>query len=1278
MTTKYSIRAIQQGQTLQNYLVTSDAGANGRALVIQAAQGTRYQIADILTLVSPAKLQIKRAGKNLLLALPGGDVGNPDVVVQNFFAVEDVSMSGFSGKGELMAYDTSFASGSGDTAGIHTQALGDSQIAIATLAAPGGLLGPDWYSSGWGLAALAGGGLAVAAMGRSSGSDSGSSSAAAAGLAKITAYKSDPSKATPAVADFQDAGVIGVDTSNLVGITTLIPRSQLTLNTAASLQTLVNSFNKILAEANGTAPDASPNLDPVATDYVNLMGANSPSFLGKKDGALSLLNDRVKALNATDLDTYSEIKALADAVEVVSQLAQAAASTTGAAASTGNLTQAQLALLGVDVTATNLGAVSDAIRQAPDDMSTLGTTAKLKDLVSAYNKILAEANGSAADATLANPSAQDYAAIQASIGLAATDSDALARLNAVLGNLSSDAVDTVDEINKLAATLDKVQTIAALATGASLNAAQTFTATELSALGLTGLGSSSEANNNALAIKVSEAIRDKELADVGPGLGTGQKLVDGVKTAANQTQVERLQALMGLEVIKNYTVDAVSPANTTAAPTLADWSNLGIFHVRSDGSGMADVLSATEVNYLNTAADKLPATQLDGVVKLQTMADTYFKIYAEANGIAADATPANPTASDYGLIGLGASSKAVAVASPQNAAALKLLNDVVGNRIGTEVDSVKEIQALSDTVDKVMRAASGVSQNFTVAELSALGLRGASSTATSANMVDFDQLLQATSSANGDAVDTVAELQALLSLAVLRAWARDVNADASASPAVVKTAIVPTAQDYKDIGVVRSVAKNAADGSAGAVPAQLSVADVAAVNDAMDTLVVNTNGVVNSETLLGDTGKVKAIAASYFKILNEANGSASNYISDALVHDATTDLNVDPTWQDYVKLGVTPAVEDANRTSLINSLVGEKTFAQVNTVAELQHLVSVADTLLGAAGNAAGANLTLAQLSNSTTDANNDGLGLVGVNSNNWLDINAAIHAVTGADKLNTFEELQSLVGFVRIARYASTSVNDVPTFADWASLKLDTGTDLVGENSQYLSSYNSAVDAFNTIGGVGSTSTDSTPGHLQGLVTAYNTILAEANGAAADATLADPTTLDYANIGLDLSSLWTGYAFTDVHGSGAAKGDIALQILNDAIGELNTSAVASLSQLTGLANTVKYLVDQASATNTATLQSDPLVNPSVAPTSNSTVPGNLAADLAALGLQNAAKLGDNSYRYNGSQYNYYEKENVWAALQNMDVGNHPNSPATPGTLLSYAEIQNIVNKYAF
>ena len=107
MEEKYSLKVIQNGQTTLARQVRSGAGANGQALVIKAQEAASYQLVNPVTLTSPAKLQFKRKGDDLQVSLPGGDSDMPDLVIQNYFAMEGNAVKGISQSGEWMSYDTS-------------------------------------------------------------------------------------------------------------------------------------------------------------------------------------------------------------------------------------------------------------------------------------------------------------------------------------------------------------------------------------------------------------------------------------------------------------------------------------------------------------------------------------------------------------------------------------------------------------------------------------------------------------------------------------------------------------------------------------------------------------------------------------------------------------------------------------------------------------------------------------------------------------------------------------------------------------------------------------------------------------------------------------------------------------------------------------------------------------------------------------------------------------------------------------------------------------------
>lgn len=1222
MNIRFSVRAIQQGQTQNTSSVLAGAGQSGQAVVLQARANTKFQLTDVLTLTAPAKLRIKRNGQDLQVALPGGDIDMPDVVLKDYFSFTDVSLMGQSPTGEWMLYDTA-AAGVADATPINGMAASKG-VTAALDKAPGG----GWFDGGLGLGALAAGGLGLAAIG-GGGSSSSSSSTPAAGVSKITNYKSPTSLGTLVVSDYVDAEITGVTQSNLDAINASIKATVLKVDTKENIQKVVDAFLKISGEANGSAADPTTD-DPTDTDYANI--GVTLNLAASKPNVLALLNDSLKNLPQSSADSLVEIKTLVAAVEKLALIAEGGTAT---------LVPTDLTALGIETTATNLAAITDAIKHSDDKGSAINTVAKVKAFVASYNTILAEANGTTADATVANPTAADYAAIGANIGMAKTDTDALARLNAVVGNLEPGAVDTVAEIDKLAATLEKIQTVAALATGVTLKDAEKFSADELKNLGLTGF-SSSEANNNALALKVSEAIRDKGFDDVQAGDFLNGKLdAAGGRITWVQTQIERLQTLVSLEIIKNYKVDGVTASNTTPTPTATDWTNVGVFHnpaTNTDaGNTKWTTLSAAEVASLNSVADKLDPAALPSSVELQSIADAYARITQEANGTAVDTNSLlTPLAADLAKVGVSGTA-----ASGEGA---NLLLDIIANRSSTDVDTLVKLQALADTAAKVMQAAAGATASFTPAELSAIGLRGASAAGTSSNLADFVSHLKA-SNDNGTEVDTVAELQAFLSLAVVQAWARDVNTDITVSPNIAKTAATPTAQDYKDIGVVRSMPKNS-DGTTQTIPALLSIADVAAINNAIDTLVDNLTNTAADDAKISSLELVRKVAASYFKILNEANSTASNFIAGSVTLDSTTDLNADPSSMDYENIGV-EGTSGAGRTSLLNGVIGEKSFGSVDTTKEIRDLVTVVENVLTLA-DVVGISFTLT--GQGLTKAELDSLALVGVTDANRDAVNLAIQNadVTAVD---TLAELQSLVSLTRVLRYADDSsttgnLGGEPTFADWKAIE-----GLLNETEANFRAYNSVVDSYDqpalvALGG----------GALAGLkeiVKSFNTVLAEADGnKTVDQTSgANPLLGDYTNLKLDFPS-WA--KLTD--GGNASLNTYALHLLNNAVGGLTTDKVDSTTELQAIVDAAGRVILQAQANDTA------LTNSTGNPTGTLAVSAGLTkADLTMLGLD-TSKIGNG----NGS-YDSHEFSNILAEIQNL----------SPSDAFNLATLQNKINAWA-
>ncbi|MGA8514682.1 MAG: hypothetical protein WB821_07910, partial [Burkholderiaceae bacterium] len=701
------------------------------------------------------------------------------------------------------------------------------------------------------------------------------------------------------------------------------------------------------------------------------------------------------------------------------------------------------------VTDTNLAAINNAVDALA--ATNVDSKAKLQTVVDAYTKILAEANGSAADTSPgSNPLASDYAAIGASVGLAATNTTALGLLNDVLANLTTTAVDSVAEINAIASVVDKVMNSAA-GTPAALTVA------DYALLGLTTSGSGAVTAANLAAI-------NNTLASAG-----GQASVD--------TFAELNALVTAVATIVNFAED-----KTQAVPTLAQYTAAGITGV-----------NAANLAAINSAVDANAAGGVDTKAELQAVVDAYAVILAEANGVALDATPGvNPTAAQYAALGAS-----VGLAA-SNAAALRLLNEIVGNLTTTAVDTVAEINAIAAVVDKVMNSAAGTPATLTVADYALLGLPTSGAGAvTATNLAAINNAL---ASAGGQAsVDTFAELNALVTaVATIVNFAED------------KTQATPILAQYTAAGITGVTAAN-----------------LAAINSAVDA---------NAAAGVDTKAELQAVVDAYAVILAEANGNAA---------DATPTVN--PTAAQFALIGASIGAAATNpvNLSLLDDAIARLTTISVDSVTEINDIAAAANAVMtGAAGGIAPTAVQLATL------------GIAGVTVNNLLALQNAIAATADSGLLvDTVQELQTVVtgaataaaqGLTAIQNYAaSSSASPAPVLADYV------GLGVAGVDAGNLAVINSAIDALS------SPNLDS-PFRVQATVDAYNKILAEANGATSDATPGvNPTANDFvaigASIGLASGGIATG---TDLASAALALLDEAVAGLTstsvDTVSEVN------------------------------------------------------------------------------------------------------------------------------
>jgi len=805
MEEKYSLKVIQNGQTTLARQVRSSAGANGQALVIKAQEAATYQLVNTVTLTSPAKLQFKRKGDHLQVSLPGGDSDMPDLVIENYFAVEGNAVKGISQSGEWMSYDTSVflpkAVAPGDKP---VKTLNpDSPVAVSLAETPVALLGK--FDSPMGLAAI-GGVLALGTMGQGSGSGGGG-------------------PGTPPPTSSTDA------------------------------LSVIKSY----------AGAATGTIEPTSAQYT-AAGVTLPTVDDvTAANILIALNRVVRGKQAADVSGKAQLQALADALKT------------------------------------------------------------------SWAVIIAEANGSTTDATPNSaPTAQDYLNVDVTVG---STTKALALMNSALGQLPNSSVNTAAGIKDLATAADNVMKVAASTSGASVSAA------DLEKLGLKINGA-----NSGITTEQATAFT-ANLADLATKLGK----TDALNTGEAVDTYDELQALFSLQVLRSYNDDTAT-TKTQPAPGVADYTNIGIKAYASlsdtaDASRVAldyknfglstdTALAAT----LNSALDNLASGT--GLTKtlLQNMVDSYYKVLKEAGttvsttGSYVNDSSNNPSYSDYNNLGITHSSGTKAALISSDSKLLNLMNDVVGRSSVAAVDTATELQAIAKAAENILAIGAGSGNGTSTAGLtytsdnnnsdwlggqtgfSVLGVIGVNSN----NLDAVKKAIDTADSANtGDAIDTVQELQAIVSMYRINDYAENKNSNP-----------LPTLADYQ--AVLLGQSGKLTD----AVSANLS---------AYNSVIVNKPDGANHDTFTD--AQIKSMVLSYNAILNFADGSSTSYVNPAPSQTDFTNIGVGNGLSSGLKTSVNTMLQVTEYANLLADVIGGKNASQVNTVSQLNDFATIIERI---------------------------------------------------------------------------------------------------------------------------------------------------------------------------------------------------------------------------------------------------------------------------------------------------------------------------------------------
>ena len=512
--------------------------------------------------------------------------------------------------------------------------------------------------------------------------------------------------------------------------------------------------------------------------------------------------------------------------------------------------------------------------------------------------------------------------------------------------------------------------------------------------------------------------------------GNALNATSAANIAAGNESVARSVGLNSVDLIKDTAipiVDAQGNANPNAnayGEMLAAIS--GMEHSQSKAtntiiSNMKDNKSGNSLNsamqYELVAGGKAANTDIVaiatrlGMSNPQGIKDVWDIIYAAADGEADN--DLLPTQQQYALIGVSGVNSAPA--TNLIGSVIDALGSAVNSAVIGSVNSVAEVQALSNAVQSVMQAAGGAANKPSKAELELLGITGV----TDENLKAVQDQIKSTAD-DGSGVDSLFEIQQEADIGIAKvadALAKIANyADSSTNPA-------PTLQDYEDAGVTG-----------------VTAAKLAAINEIIDS---------KAKTEADTAAEVQAIV----------NGAANKLAAIEKIAKYADDGQTAPSLSDYQAAGIDGVTAD--NLPLVNVLVEAATKAEADTEAEVEGLLNANATKLAAMAKIA----NYADSDSNPTPTLQDYLdaGITGVNAEKLAAVNALVEAKikTEADTpaevqalINDSDNAKKLTAIEKIAKYADDPVNGAPSQQDYTDAGIS-GVDTPAK----LAAVNNAID---------------------------------------------------------------------------------------------------------------------------------------------------------------------------------------------------------------------------
>lgn len=643
------------------------------------------------------------------------------------------------------------------------------------------------------------------------------------------------------------------------------------------------------------------------------------------------------------------------------------------------------------VTAANLEAVNAALRTRNINADRADTPDHVRQVVEAYDAILARANGAEADQGPAL-GAEQFKAIGLNVKGAtttpasATDAATRSLLDALIGSKLPKDVDTPAEIEALGALVNKV--IAQAALSATDGKPDSISAADLQAMGIhAGDGSALSADSNRPALAAAlHAIRAS--ADDGSAVDSLVKL-----------QAVVTGAIRAYRKIVDYAERTDSPADfphDAARPQASDFVAIGL---TVTGGVLADDAVSVAASLLTSTIN---AAEINPPARLQTLLDNWNKVFDLANGHTDQTAPDSASRSAFRelLVALG-----VNVPATQSNASLDLLTTALDLQTDhQQINSPAKLQQQLTTADHLLKlpgqpkayGATSLPAHLDAQTLSALGIApGTSTPGAIAAIVSALSALPADTT-----IDTVSKLKeiadrALTAHAKLQAYAESNSGTA------------PVTGDYLDIGLIKSDRAPLVDAGM-----------LAAINSALSTPAI-------TGAQASNPAQIKQMIDAYTRIIDWRDGPAH-----ALA----------PTLEDYRSIGLTDLTQQSQ--SLFQSALGQLAPAAVKDAARLQTLASAAQRLTQLADGSGNTDQALLPKADLYT---NLGIDMRGAAADKDADGSGALLLGSVIDRkavsdIDTVAKLQALADLVNKLMDHAAGKNGAaqPDAADLAQLGMD------------------------------------------------------------------------------------------------------------------------------------------------------------------------------------------------------------------------------------------------